>query len=134
MKNIATNYDYLNGLSKKTRKFIISRIENGVTVGGVTDKKNLYHSVMANMNALVKSGKLPSEEEFKDYYFSKNKERHFLNEDDQPLIDELASYCFKKFTQNDLTKKAIYRAEKKKKLKFKTKPKKKRKNKRTLIK
>lgn len=39
MKNIATNYDYLNGLSKKTRKFIISRIENGATVGGGDCKK-----------------------------------------------------------------------------------------------
>ena len=87
-ETVRDEYAYLNHVSPEAKQFVQDMIQQG--------EKNIYHSIMA----VLQNRPQMNLEDFTDYYFDRNKlKRPYLMEN-QALVTELITYCWKKFHDN----------------------------------
>lgn len=86
--DVRDEYAYLNDVSPEAKQFVKDMVQQG--------EKNIYHSIMA----VLQNRPQMNLEDFTHYYFDRNKlKRPYLMEN-QALVTELITYCWKKFHDN----------------------------------
>lgn len=81
-------FDYLEGLSIDTKRFIMERVDSGNT--------NLYHSIMATIGRLVAEGK--TSRECYDYYMKRRQHKNALIGHEEK-VKETVNLCYEKLKE-----------------------------------